>query len=297
MRTRGLPGGMSVGRPVRHATDRGGAPRPARTPGPDRGRGLRPGPPPPPVRHHPGRRSDDEHAQRHLGAAAHRAPRSAARERPSRPRRWPRASCARGASGAGGGRGGGRDAARSAAASRVHMAMTPQSENGVGERRRSASITSGGLVIHRPPTCSATVATSAAPTEACARRPRGPARPGSLPPTRRGWRKQERQARDPREAGRHVDRLAPLQERTAGRDGDRHAHRRRQRAPDQGRGDGRARSRPPGAAAPAGRSAPIGHAGGRSTKSALRDVSLALGMTGRRNTVSNPPPRASWAAS
>ena len=39
-----------------------------------------------------------------------------------------------------------------AAAKTAHMAMTPQAENGVGDTKSKASITSGGLVIHNPPT-------------------------------------------------------------------------------------------------------------------------------------------------
>ena len=45
-----------------------------------------------------------------------------------------------------------RSAANSAVAKIAHMAITPQAEKGVGDVKRSASITSGGLVIQRPPT-------------------------------------------------------------------------------------------------------------------------------------------------
>jgi len=42
--------------------------------------------------------------------------------------------------------------ARVAVARSAHMAITPQTEKGVGERKSRASITSGGLVIQRPAT-------------------------------------------------------------------------------------------------------------------------------------------------
>ena len=49
------------------------------------------------------------------------------------------------------------------------MAITPQAEKKVGERNRSASTTSGGLVIQSPPTCTTTASTSVVPTRRCTR--------------------------------------------------------------------------------------------------------------------------------
>ena len=57
-----------------------------------------------------------------------------------------------------------RRAASRAAPNTAHMATTPKGENGVGEVKSSASITSGGLVTHRPATWLATTMTSAIPT-------------------------------------------------------------------------------------------------------------------------------------
>ena len=54
----------------------------------------------------------------------------------------------------------------------AHMAITPQAENGVGDLKRRASITSGGLVIQRPPTWITTAMTSTPPIQRCARRAR-----------------------------------------------------------------------------------------------------------------------------
>ena len=65
-----------------------------------------------------------------------------------------------------------RSAAKSATAKIAHMAITPQAENGVGDVKRRASITSGGLVIQRPPTCITTATTSTPPIQRCMRRPR-----------------------------------------------------------------------------------------------------------------------------
>ncbi len=45
-----------------------------------------------------------------------------------------------------------RNAASAAAANVAHMATTPQAENGVGDLKSNASITSGGLVSHNPAT-------------------------------------------------------------------------------------------------------------------------------------------------
>ena len=63
-----------------------------------------------------------------------------------------------------------RSAAKSAVAKTAHMAITPQAENGVGDAKRRASITSGGLVIQRPPTWITTATTSTPPIQRCARR-------------------------------------------------------------------------------------------------------------------------------
>ena len=45
-----------------------------------------------------------------------------------------------------------RVAARNAVVKIAHIAITPQAENGVGERNNSASMTSGGLVSQSPTT-------------------------------------------------------------------------------------------------------------------------------------------------
>lgn len=45
-----------------------------------------------------------------------------------------------------------RKSAKPVVAKSDHMAMTPQFEKGVGEEKVRASITSGGLVSHSPPT-------------------------------------------------------------------------------------------------------------------------------------------------
>ena len=45
-----------------------------------------------------------------------------------------------------------RNATLSAEANTAHRATTPQTEKGVGDRNRNASMTSGALVIHSPAT-------------------------------------------------------------------------------------------------------------------------------------------------
>lgn len=55
--------------------------------------------------------------------------------------------------------------AKNAVAKTAHMAITPQTENGVGEAKSRASITSGGLVIQSPPIWTKIEATKNAPTQ------------------------------------------------------------------------------------------------------------------------------------
>ena len=56
-----------------------------------------------------------------------------------------------------------RIAASIATATMAPIAITPNGEKGVGDANRRASIMSGGLVIHRPPTWMRTAPSSAAP--------------------------------------------------------------------------------------------------------------------------------------
>src|SRR5262245_16924608 len=69
----------------------------------------------------------------------------------------------------------------------AHMAITPQAEKGVGDVKRSASITSGGLVIHSPTTCMITAATNNVPVQRCTRRAWYGESPGKRPPISKGW--------------------------------------------------------------------------------------------------------------
>ena len=58
-----------------------------------------------------------------------------------------------------------RSAAKSATEKIAHMAITPKGENGVGDVKVRASTMSGGLVIQRPTTWTATATTSAPPIQ------------------------------------------------------------------------------------------------------------------------------------
>ncbi len=69
----------------------------------------------------------------------------------------------------------------------AHIATTPQTENTVGEDKSNASITSGGLVTQRPPTCRTTLTSKAAPTTRCRRRAEPRDMPGKNPDISSGW--------------------------------------------------------------------------------------------------------------
>ena len=80
-----------------------------------------------------------------------------------------------------------RTVTRPAAIKMLHIASTPHIENGVAETNNSASITSGGLVIHRPATCKTTASTSVMPTSRWIRRARNFDPTGTRPAASSGW--------------------------------------------------------------------------------------------------------------
>jgi hypothetical protein len=106
---------------------------------------------------------------------------------------------------------------------------------------------------------------------------RGPVRPGRSRPASSGWISSSASATTPAKPGGDVDRLAPGQQRACRRSGERHATATARAA----------QISVPIAAGPA-LEAQTAQAG-CSTKCASRLVSLALDMTGRRNTVSKSP--------
>ncbi len=69
----------------------------------------------------------------------------------------------------------------------AHMAMTPHIENGVGDANNSASITSGGLVIHRPTICTTTLNSNAIPSHRCISLEIISFNPGRKPAASKGW--------------------------------------------------------------------------------------------------------------
>ena len=75
-----------------------------------------------------------------------------------------------------------RSAAKSAAMKTAHMAMTPQAENGVGDLKKRASTTSGGLVIQSAATWVTTASTRRLPVQRCRDRLRETGKPGKYPP-------------------------------------------------------------------------------------------------------------------
>ena len=79
-----------------------------------------------------------------------------------------------------------RSVANIAVAKTAHMAVTPQTENGVGDAKRRASTTSGGLVIQSAATCVVTAMTKTIPITRCTRRARCASRPGKYPPASKG---------------------------------------------------------------------------------------------------------------